>query len=474
MSFLMLILVSFTPSRSIDIVAIEDTVFIVMDKSSQDAALFRYESNILVNERALGNYNNLSLGLLQSGIGDCLAVTGGCYMFMDYGDSLYVINTDDLETIWKSGNLPEHPDFDDLFRIVYVERWGISSRLPRVISYYCTHVTKASDIQGIASAAFNPETCPGWTDELYYFNNDYGWIDDSFHGPVTIGNSPALTVTADYRSFWWPPDYWNIRSQVNEPDPTGPPDDMRVINVDYEELSKPVTGYPCGYCLGSCAVEAVFLWADSSGISYTTSFSGDPLQMETTEIFEYNITTGDTGIAASCYPEDVGILICYYHDGCIKARYRENQWSPYEHIISESGVVYEGDLAVCSVEDGYWIAWKTSGAEYPELAFIDRETLTGIEECQQLEMNRPVISVSPNPFSASTVFVIEGVENRSTAIVRIFDCSGRLVRTLGSGEDCNPSWNGREEDGKMCPVGAYMAIVEYGEYRDACKVLLLR
>ena len=472
MNLLMLILVSYVPSQSIDIVAIEDTVFIAMDKSYRNAVLYRYESMNPVVERELGGFSHLSLGYYEDIDNDFLiTMLGYPDQYFERWDTLMAIDPLYLTTIWQTGDIP---DIDDIAsRYVFIERWGISTRQPRATPFFCESFVDATERQGVASAAFDPAICPGWQDEMYYYPYPYGGCHDFFCGPVTLENSSVLTVTGALQ--WWSGSYWHIWSitaQVHEPESPASPDSLRTIAVvGYEVFDEPL---PRMHCLGSCADKAILLWSDSTATPFSTVFSGDFLQLEATVEFGYSVPSINSGIAMSCNPADQGILLVYYSDGFIKARYWIDQWSPYEHFIAPSGSIWNGDLAVCSVEDGYWIAWMTFGADYPELAFIDVETLTGVEEVQQLEMNRPIISVSPNPFHANTVFVIEGIENRGTTIVRLYDCTGRIVRTLGSGENCNPSWNGCAEDGTICPDGAYIAVVEYGECRDACKVILLR
>ena len=83
----------------------------------------------------------------------------------------------------------------------------------------------------------------------------------------------------------------------------------------------------------------------------------------------------------------------------------------------------------------------------------------------------------PNPFNPSTIisyYLPEG----SFASIRIFDTSGRLVRTLvndyqESGE-AEVVWNGRNLEGCLVKSGIYYCRLDTGKYKLSRKMVLLR
>ncbi|NOY77350.1 MAG: hypothetical protein GXO76_05715 [Calditrichaeota bacterium] len=81
------------------------------------------------------------------------------------------------------------------------------------------------------------------------------------------------------------------------------------------------------------------------------------------------------------------------------------------------------------------------------------------------------LSISPNPFSPDgdgkddfVTFTIHTKTATSVAELRVFDAAGRMVRTLldnqpiGSSYEC--IWDGRQKNGKILPMGIYIAYLE--------------
>lgn len=473
-------LIAFIPARSIDAVAIDDTLFITMDRSTGDSYLFKYESTNLISEIPIGNYNNLSIGYFDESDTQCLIVIScNCYFFGDhiFRDIIRRFATEDLSVIWVSDSLPEIEGWIDESRPVFTERMSIESRQPRIISYFCTHVTDASDELAIVSALFDPVVYPGCYDYLqYYSQGSGGYIDDDFFGPVAISGGSPLTVTANIWSYYW--SEFLIRAEVHEEDTSGPPNWMRMIDVHSEQIFYPLPGLPCGFCLGSCANEAVFLWADSSGAIKSTTFSGDPLELTGIVPYEYPLA-GFSGYmraaaTASCNPDDPGMLICYYREGYIRVRYREEgNWSPYEHLISPSEWISNGKLSVCGVTGGYWITWN-NGGDYPNIVFISREILTGIAGETPQPMDPVSLTASPNPFMSSVNLMVDGDIDLEDTIINVYDLAGHLVIELSPCLSGNVLWDGCGSDGTECPAGTYITIVRSGECNGSCSLVLIR
>jgi hypothetical protein len=93
-----------------------------------------------------------------------------------------------------------------------------------------------------------------------------------------------------------------------------------------------------------------------------------------------------------------------------------------------------------------------------------------------------LVSSYPNPFADRTTVVVEAPSSAapSSYSLRIFDVSGRLVRTLEEGSlGTTPallsvSWDGRDERGQAAAIGVYFAVIEAGALRSSSAVLILR
>ena len=443
--------------------AIDDTLFVTMLESYQ-ITLYRYESGTLIAETDLGNYNNVSIGYSSDVDDQIILVACSDAGMKGYADSLYAIDPADLSLIWKTGNLPWLEFYEPYFRSIFIERWHTEARLPRLVTYYCTHVTDASDEQWILSSTFDPDTYPViWEDRLYRFNYDVGYVEDYFLGPVTIGEEPTVTGVLNNMgcpSPYWP-DSWCVEIHVHEVETDSL---MRVLPVGGGQYLDPLF-YPRGYSLGSCSSHAVLLWSDTTGTIYSTKVAGSPLEIVSTEPFGFNLTTGYAAIAASRNPNDPGILICYYREGYIWARYMEDSWFSYEHQIAPTTSIYAGNLAVSGTPDGYWIAWK-DGSAYPNIAWIARETLTGISEGQSGPISNLCLTTAPNPFCGTLEVTVNSYE--IPVQIDIYDTSGHRVHSGITDASGRYTW-----DAQSMPAGVYLIrAIHNTEFVDS-KVLLI-
>lgn len=461
MNILLLVLISFTWPQQIDMLAIEDTLFIAMEESFQ-TTLYRYESTILITEADLGYYDNVTIGYSGDAGDQTILVAGSCVYWKGDNDSLYAFNADDLSLIWKIGDLPSL-GFEPLFETRFIERWFSEPHLPRLISYYCTHVTDG-DEQRILSCAFDPDMYPIiWEDSLYMDSDIQGYVDDQFFGPVKIPDEPVITGLVNNISapVAWPT-FWWVEIHVHEAETDSM---MRVLPVaggQYEQTPF----YPRGYCLGSCNSHAVMLWSDTTGTVYSTKVAGSPLEIISSETVGFTLPTDHSAIAASCNPSDSGILMCYYRDGYIYARYMEDSWFPYEHQVAPAPSVYTGNLTVSGTSDGYWIAWINS-SKYPNIAWIDRETLTGISNGQSGTIGNLSLTTMPNPFCR----ILEVTVNSDEVSVQIdiYDTSGHRVHSGNTDTIGHYTW-----DAQSMPAGVYLIrAIHDTEFVDS-KVLLIK
>lgn len=88
-----------------------------------------------------------------------------------------------------------------------------------------------------------------------------------------------------------------------------------------------------------------------------------------------------------------------------------------------------------------------------------------------------VRSIYPNPFNPSTT-VSFGMEQSGQVTVRVYDVSGRLVRTLANREYPAGShdlvWNGKDERGRGVASGTYLVRFETGDVQEVQRIALLK
>ena len=457
----MLVLISWTPAQQIDMLAIEDTIFIAMVESYQ-VTLYRYESTTLIAETDLGSNDNVSIGYSGDAADQIILVACSNMNNKGYTDTLFAIDPANLSLIWKTGDLPW---FNEPYLFSYfIERWHSEARFPRLTGYYCSHVTDTSDHQWILSSTFDPDTSPTiWEDNLYLDSNIQGYVDDLLLGPVAVADEPILTALINNVGAPVPwPVFWWVEIQVHEAETDSI---MRVLPVAGGQYEDPLFD-PRGYTLGSCGSHAVLLWSDTTGTIYSTEIAGSPLEIVSTEPFGFNLTSSNAAIAASRNPSDSGILLCYYRDGYIRARYMEDSWFSYEHQITSAPSLSRGELTVSGTPGGYWIAWKY-GSAYPNIAWIARETLTGISEGQSGTVSNLCLTTTPNPFCGTLEVTVNSYE--IPLQIDIYDTSGHRVHSGSTDTSGHYTW-----DAQNMPAGVYLIrAIHDTEFVDS-KVLLIR
>jgi flagellar hook assembly protein FlgD len=83
----------------------------------------------------------------------------------------------------------------------------------------------------------------------------------------------------------------------------------------------------------------------------------------------------------------------------------------------------------------------------------------------------------PNPFNPMTEICFTIAETQRTNL-RIYDLSGRLVRSLVDGAlpagDHRVVWNGLDDNGRAAPSGVYLYRLEADDFRQSRSMTLLR
>jgi hypothetical protein len=107
---------------------------------------------------------------------------------------------------------------------------------------------------------------------------------------------------------------------------------------------------------------------------------------------------------------------------------------------------------------------------------------TGIDEVPGKRIIKPEISVYPNPFSSKVSFQLSGIleyQNSGELEIRIYDVSGRMVKSLSLTTNHSPlgtglSWDGKDKNGKGLGNGVYFVTYRDESVKISKKIILLK
>lgn len=135
-------------------------------------------------------------------------------------------------------------------------------------------------------------------------------------------------------------------------------------------------------------------------------------------------------------------------------------------------------VAVGLVQDKVYIigGWNNGALNYNEEGVLG----TGIEEEQRIQNMR--IEIGPNPFSTSTRIrmTFPNMDAHRNCELKIFDISGRLVRTIELtrsgviGRKITAEWDGKSDNGNFLPSGAYVLMISSEGIKQTRKILLIK
>jgi flagellar hook assembly protein FlgD len=84
----------------------------------------------------------------------------------------------------------------------------------------------------------------------------------------------------------------------------------------------------------------------------------------------------------------------------------------------------------------------------------------------------------PNPFNPTTTIAYDVPANGTNVTIRVYDVSGRLVRTLVDGQRAAgthaATWDGRNEAGETVSSGVYFYRMVAGSFSEARRMVLLK
>jgi len=103
--------------------------------------------------------------------------------------------------------------------------------------------------------------------------------------------------------------------------------------------------------------------------------------------------------------------------------------------------------------------------------------LEGYTPKDELPATFKLVQNTPNPFNPMTTIAFN-VPHESQVAIRVYDVTGRVVRTLVDGVT-EPGrhaavWDGRNDHGEHCGSGVYFCVMETPEYHGSNKMMLLK
>lgn len=219
---------------------------------------------------------------------------------------------------------------------------------------------------------------------------------------------------------------------------------------------------------GSCTSNTLFLWSDSTETVYyslhdceTGIVSTMPYTGEAPSIY------GAACISAN--PADPGMLMVWDANSTdILCRYYENGWNDFAYVVAENVPgLYHGSIAVCSTEDGYWVAYFTVNDPDPVVLFVDRDDVTSIGT-QTAAVDPISVTAFPNPFCEALSVQLGGNSAEESFHAMLFDHTGRVAREETS-TGGTLLFNTTD-----LPVGCYLLRVTAGNNVYTRKTVLVR
>jgi hypothetical protein len=118
--------------------------------------------------------------------------------------------------------------------------------------------------------------------------------------------------------------------------------------------------------------------------------------------------------------------------------------------------------------------WKFGGWTIDNVQIVSLQDPQGVQT-QPLNPATFALYSQPNPFTSSTTLHLAIPSDASRATLRVFDASGRLVRTLHDGAiqaGVHPfAWDGQDDAGQPVPAGTYYCRALAGDDAQVSKII---
>ena len=443
-----------------------DMLFVSWIDAYGMARLGRYIDGILISEAGFGERGTVSLAVCNDAADDPFLMLGLSSVEFPDNDTLYALDHLTLDTLdmeSPTADLPAERSQLGLIRhqdplnggMMSGFRYSLLSSGTELYWYMQDYSISGGQIAtGTLQDLFDPYPL-GDTREQFY---------NRMVGPVTCQDGrPMMATDRHIGGGWGWPGNVSLMTLVWDPGAGS----LELLCDTLVSDPDTLPSDPLVMALGSCSDRAVLIWADAWGdVMYSDYNCSDPSPIST-GTYQWSLPESDTPCAMSCDPDDEGLLLVWHSPGEVRCRHFQDGWNGFDRVLwSGGGIVLEGNIAVCSVDDGYWVAWLIGGsdAEYPELQFVPRDSVTTIGGSVT---EPPVLRLvaGPNPFRESLSIELEG--STGAAAVSIFDLAGRVVSRTIQSED------GFVWDPDDTPPGTYIIMVSSGEFHASRKVVLL-
>jgi len=352
--------------------------------------------------------------------------------------------------------------------------------VPRDIHNYTAFVYDQVLLYGPAVATAQDRATNYWLGDVA--NVASNWIPD---GLVTVADIDKLGGTYAVSSPSLPDAQCNVGptddfSRVGIPLPnagTGPVvnfEDLMIFSMNYGVVAPRVVPLLSGPAEGELALRLEEVGRNEEGIELALVLSGNGGEVK-------------------------GTSATLEFDGAefVSARLSEEMSSPAAetffwsgemggHVLVDLAILGtdvtiggSGELARIIVQpsaDEYGVTFADATLRDAENTDLTAD-LEGIEIIDEIPTVFRLVQNAPNPFNPMTTIAYH-VPHESDVTIRVYDVTGRVVRTLVDGMT-EPGrhaavWDGRSEQGEACGSGVYFCVMETPEYRGSRKMMLLK
>jgi len=314
--------------------------------------------------------------------------------------------------------------------------------------------TNSSLVDDGGSIGFGEHRCRMWSGGYYW--------PPRVSGPVGILGSSVCMEGYGYAPY--PYSYYLVSTAWDLPTDGGSVIDS-LFNCTFYTVSTTETPAPLVLAMGSSGNHVVALWREENYGEVNTTLFIDDVQPWITEEFPFPSPVAEPA-AMSCHPYYSGMLLTWVKGDSLMCRHYDGGWNDYDRVLQTGvGTVGDRDLAVCSVSDGYWIAWLESGELFPEVLFVDEDSVTGVGR-QAFTPEMPGLELYPNPFTASVQIVPAGLTGNCR--ISIYDSAGRTVATAETEEEAW-TWCPGDE-----PAGIYHVVLSTETFTVSRRLVHLR
>jgi hypothetical protein len=109
------------------------------------------------------------------------------------------------------------------------------------------------------------------------------------------------------------------------------------------------------------------------------------------------------------------------------------------------------------------------------------EITTQVEEVTKLDVQAPLLRLSPNPYRTTTTIrysILDSRYSTENPAIKIYDASGRLVKFIDlassiQNQESTISWNGDDNAGRKLPAGVYFVQLQTETHTQSQKAILV-